>query len=399
MFGVVPKSIWQKMNPADSNNLIEMSSPLLTKTIEDKRYLWLEGTNQYVVLEHKAFTVVEKLINRVLPKTIAIHLETTLLVPFEAALNFVKELEERVLNSSITVQEKSIIELSKVTIPDKFKVITTYRVNNTLIKVSYKGDLEASYIHPKFAHLETETADKETDFEVFTANDKIYLAINNKVKYGWSKEEIHYFQGKFSMEFIQAMYHKEESEWMGVFHASAVSNQQKAVLFLGDSGNGKSTSLALLQKHGFQCMADDFVPVAATNKEVYHFPAAISVKNSSLQTLAPLYPLLNDTKEYHLKRLNKRVRYLPPNYTDTQTHLACKDLVFIKYQKDVALSFSKISKQKAFEQLVPDSWLSPKKENAATFLEWFATLNCYQITYSETNEMVASVTKIFNDDV
>ncbi len=399
MFGVVPKSIWQKMNPADSNNLIEMSSPLLTKTIEDKRYLWLEGTNQYVVLEHEAFSVVEKLINRVLPKTIAIHLETTLSVPFEAALKFVKELEERVLNSSITVQEKSIIELSKVTIPSNFEIITTYRVNSTLIKVSYKGDLEASYIHPKFAHLETETVDKEIDFKVFTANDKVYLAINNKVKYGWSKEEIHYFQGKFSMEFIQAMYHKEESEWMGVFHASAVSNQQKAVLFLGDSGNGKSTSLALLQKHGFQCLADDFVPVAATNKEVYHFPAAISVKNSSLQTLAPLYPLLNDTKEYHLKRLNKRVRYLPPNYTDTQTHLACKDLVFIKYQKDVALSFSKISKQKAFEQLVPDSWLSPKKENAATFLEWFATLNCYQITYSQTNEMVASVTKIFNDDV
>jgi len=376
-----------------------MSSPLLTKTIEDKRYLWLEGTNQYVVLEHEAYSGVEKLINGELAKTIAIHLETTLSVPFEAALKFVKELKERVLNSSITVQEKSIIELSKVTIPDNFKIITTYRVNSALIKVSYKGDLEASYIHPKFAHLETETADKEIDFKVFTANDKIYLAINNKVKYGWSKEEIHYFQGKFSMEFIQAMYHKEESEWMGVFHASAVSNQQKAVLFLGDSGNGKSTSLALLQKHGFQCLADDFVPVAATNKEVYHFPAAISVKNSSLQTLAPLYPLLNDTKEYHLKRLNKRVRYLPPNYTDTQTHLACKDLVFIKYQKDVALSFSKISKQKAFEQLVPDSWLSPKKENAATFLEWFATLNCYQITYSQTNEMVASVSKIFNNDV
>jgi len=49
--------------------------------------------------------------------------------------------------------------------------------------------------------------------------------------------------------------------------------------------------------------------------------------------------------------------------------------------------------------LVPDSWLSPKKENAATFLEWFATLNCYQITYSQTNEMVASVSKIFNNDV
>ena len=376
-----------------------MRSSLLAKTIEDKKYFWLEETNQYVVLEHEAFTVVEKLINGVLPKTIAIHLETTLAVPFEAALKFVKELEERVLKPSIVSQEKSINDLSKVTIPSNFEIITTYRVNNTLIKVSYNSALEASYIHPKFAHLETEISNKEIDFKVFIAKDKIYLVINNKVSYGWPKEEIHYFQGKFSMEFIQAMYHKEESEWMGVFHASAVSNQQKAVLFLGDSGNGKSTSLALLQKHGFQCMADDFVPVAATNKEVYHFPAAISVKNSSLQTLAPLYPILNDTKEYHLKRLNKRVRYLPPNYTDTQTHLACKDLVFIKYQKDVALSFSKMSKQTAFEQLVPDSWLSPKKENATTFLEWFATLNCYQITYSQTNEMVASVTKIFNDNV
>ena len=376
-----------------------MSSPLLTKTIEDKRYLWLEGTNQYVVLEHETFTVLEKLIKGVLPKTIATDLETTLSVPFKAALKFVKELEERFLKSPTRGQEKSINDLSKVTIPSNFKITTTYQVHNTLIKVSYKSDLEASYIHPKFAHLETETSNKETDFKVFIANDKIYLAINNKVKYGWSKKEIHYFQGKFSMEFIQAMYHKEESEWMGVFHASAVSNKQKAVLFLGDSGNGKSTSLALLQKHGFQCMADDFVPIAATNKEVYHFPAAISVKNSSLQTLAPLYPILNDTKEYHLKRLNKSVRYLPPNYTDTQTHLLCKDLVFIKYQKDVALSFTKISKQKAFEQLVPDSWLSPKKENATTFLEWFDTLNCYQITYSQTNEMVASVSKIFNDDL
>ena len=376
-----------------------MSSSLITKTIEGKRYLWLEKTNQYVVLENEVFTVLEKLIKRVLPKTIAIHLEKTFSIPFEEALKFVKELEDQILNSSTKDQEKSISDLSKTTIPSNFEITTTYQVNNTFIKVSYKSDLEASYIHPKFEHLETKKLKKTLEFKVFIANDKIYLVINNKVKYEWPKEEIHYFQGKFSMEFIQAMHDKEESEWMGVFHASAVSNKQKAVLFLGDSGNGKSTSLAILQKHRFLCMADDFVPIVAKNKEVYQFPAAISIKNSSLQTLAPLYPLLNEMKEHHLKLLNKRVRYLPPNYTDNQTHLPCKDLVFIKYHKDAALSFYKISKQKAFEKLVPDSWLSPKKENATSFLAWFATLNCYQITYSQTNEMVASVSKIFNDDV
>ena len=214
-----------------------MSSFLLSKTIEDKRYLWLERTNQYVVLEQEAFTVAEKLIKGETPKTIATHLETTLSVPFEAALKFIKELEDQILNSSTKGQEKSINCLSKITIPSDFEITTTYQVNNTLIKVSYKSDVEASYIHPKFAHLETDKLKKGTDFKVFINHDKIYLVINNKVRYGWSKEEIHYFQGKFSMEFIQAMYHKEESEWMGVFHASAVSNQQKAVLFLGDSGN------------------------------------------------------------------------------------------------------------------------------------------------------------------
>ena len=77
-----------------------MSSSLLSKTIEDKRYLWLERTNQYVVLEQEAFAVAEKLIKGETPETIATHLETTFSVPFEAALKFVKELEDQILNSS-----------------------------------------------------------------------------------------------------------------------------------------------------------------------------------------------------------------------------------------------------------------------------------------------------------
>lgn len=47
------------------------------------------------------------------------------------------------------------------------------------------------------------------------------------------------------------------------------------MLFLGDSGNGKSTSLSLLQANGFTCLADDFVPVDANTKKVYSFPAVI----------------------------------------------------------------------------------------------------------------------------
>ena len=52
---------------------------------------------------------------------------------------------------------------------------------------------------------------------------------------------------------------------------------------------------------------------------------------------------------------------------------------------------------KGFQQLVPDSWLSPKKENAQSFLNWFEGLNCYQLTYSNNEEMIKTITKIFNN--
>jgi hypothetical protein len=155
--------------------------------------------------------------------------------------------------------------------------------------------------------------------------------------------------------------------------------------------------LALLQANGFNCIADDFVPVAIENQEVYRFPAGISVKKNSLETLLPFYPELKDATEFDFKDLHKIVRYIKPNNTDVSPHLPCSDLVFIKYTKNVATSCNKISKIDAFQQLVPDSWLSPRKENAQVFLDWFEHLNCYQLIYSNTDQMVAEVSKLFTD--
>ena len=201
------------------------------------------------------------------------------------------------------------------------------------------------------------------------------------------------------MMMIQNMHQKEEDKWMGVFHASAVSNDKKSVLFLGDSGNGKSTSLALLQANGFTCLADDFVPIDIEKKEVYSFPASISIKKNSIPTLLSLYPELETSTEYHFKTLNKIVRFIKPNNDNFFNHLPCNDLVFIKYEKNSPITFNPISKINAFEQLVPDSWLSPIEENAQIFLNWFENLNCYQLTYSINNEMIATVHKIFNDEL
>jgi hypothetical protein len=255
-------------------------------------------------------------------------------------------------------------------------------------------------VHPKFAHLEVpKKSNHSHTFSVFSKDKVIYLYVNNTFINGWEQKEIHFFQGKFSMEFVQKIHSKEERQWLGIFHASAVSNGKKSILLLGNSGNGKSTSLALLQANGFTCLADDFVPIDSKTKNVYRFPAAISIKKNSLKTLLPLYPELENSVVYHFNELNKTVRFLKPNNTDSLSHLPCKDLVFIKYKKNSVLKCTKVSKITAFQLLVPDSWLSPIKENVELFLEWFTSLNCYQITYSENKKMIATVSKLFTNDL
>lgn len=280
---------------------------------------------------------------------------------------------------------------------------TVHKIHQILTKktsVSSSSGIHTNAIMAYSLHLEVlPQKNPSHTFTVFSQKHCIYFYVDNQFINAWNHKETHFFQGKFSMEFLQKIHQKEESQWLGVFHASAVSNGKKSILFLGDSGNGKSTSLALLQANGFTCLADDFVPVASKTREVYSFPAAISIKKNSLETLLPLYPQLENSAEYHFKGLNKIVRYLKPNNTDFLSHLPCKDLIFIKYEKNSALKYAKLSKAAAFQRLVPDSWLSPIKENAQLFLNWFASLNCYQITYSENEKMLETVSEIFNKDL
>ncbi|MHB0754278.1 hypothetical protein [Polaribacter sp. M15] len=370
----------------------------LYKVVENKTIAWFKNSNEYIVLEHTTAAILKDLDKAIPIAKIAKSLSQKIDVPLEKAKDFIVNLKSEVYDINNTPKEKTDHNNKDVKKPKSYEFVKFYKVNNIIFKVSYLDEKELYYIHPKFAHLTVDaTENYQNEFEVFIDDNYIFLYVNNLYIGAWTSNEVHYFQGKFSMEFIQKIHQKPEEDWMGVFHASAISNGKKSMLFLGDSGNGKSTSLALLQANGFTCLADDFVPIDMEKKKVYSFPASISIKKNSLTTLLPLYPELETSAEFHFKRLNKIVRYLKPNNTDYLQHLPCNDLIFIKYEKDSGLSCKKISKIDAFQQLIPDSWLSPITKNAQIFLDWFDGLNCYQLTYSENEKMIATVSKIFDD--
>lgn len=372
----------------------------LYKTVENKTITWFENSNEYLVLENTTADILKRLSKGISVKEIAEALAKKLAVPLDKTIDFILDLEKKIYEPKNNTKAALINDYRDIEVPKSFNFIKFYKVNNVVFKVSFLSEKELAFVHPKFAHLViNNTSNFDYQFDVFIENNYIFLLVDKELIGAWSRNDIHFFQGKFSMQFIQKIHQKEEDEWMGVFHASAVSNGKKSMLFLGDSGNGKSTSLALLQANDFTCLADDFVPIDIDKKEVYSFPAAISIKKSSLETLLPIYPELATTAEYNFKRLNKIVRYLKPNNTNYFSHLPCNDLVFIKYEKNANLTCKKISKIDAFQQLIPDSWISPKKENAQIFLDWFDALNCYQLTYSNNEEMIKTVSKIFNNEL
>ncbi|WP_341220914.1 hypothetical protein [Polaribacter atrinae] len=379
---------------------MKKQSNFLYSTAEDKTIVWFENSNEYLVLENTTADILKRLSKGISVNEIAEALSKKLSVPLDRTIDFIIDLEKRIYAPHSNKESEIINDYRDIEKPKSFEFIKYYKVNNVVFKVSYLSEKELSLVHPKFAHLVvSDTSKFDYEFDVFINNKFIFLIVDKQLIGAWSRSDIHYFQGKFSMQFIQKIHQKEENQWMGVFHASAVSNEKKSILFLGDSGNGKSTSLALLQTNGFICLADDFVPIDIEKREVYSFPAAISIKKSSLKTLLPIYPELETTAEYNFTRLNKIVRYLKPNNTNYFSHLPCNDLIFIKYKKDAELSCEKISKIDAFQQLIPDSWISPKLENAQVFLDWFSSLNCYRLTYSNNEEMIATVSKIFNNDL
>lgn len=371
---------------------------IILKEIESKSIVWFKMSNSYAIFEKLTAEIITKIDSKIPINVIEDYCFKQIDAPLNKIKDFISEVKKIYENNSMiesNIEREAIIKNA----PIKYYSERKYNINNLIFLLCYETENHELIIHPTFAHLET-TSEKEPNYTYtfFNHKNNILFFKNNIFIGKWHQQESHVFEGKVSMHLLIDIYKKPEKEWMGVFHASAVSNGTDSILFLGDSGNGKSTSLALLNANGYTCIADDFVPID-NQKNIHTYPAAISIKKNSVKTLLSYYPELEKSAEYHFKKLNKTVRFLPPKKIDFEQQLKCKALVFIKYNPEIKLELNSISKVKAFQQIIPDSWISPLEENANIFLDWFIDLPCFQLTYSDNNNMINTVSKLFNNEL
>ena len=258
---------------------MKKENDILIKKIEDRNIVWFQNSNSYLIFENSTTAIIKKLHTEQPISEIENWCCLKFDIPKNLAKKFVNDVVKLVQKQhQIACKTTNTIAINFI-VPNTYKHSKYYLINEVCFLIEFETEFLESLIHPKFAHLEVSKTKTITHhYQIFQNNEQILFLVDGAYIGNWNFKDIHLFQGKFSMQITQHMHQKEAHEWLGVFHASAIENGTNSMLFLGDSGNGKSTSLALLQANGFRCLADDFVPIDAKKQNVYSFPAAISIK-------------------------------------------------------------------------------------------------------------------------
>ena len=208
------------------------------------------------------------------------------------------------------------------------------------------------------------------------------------------KRNYHLLQGKFVMQLLSLIHHKEEEAWLGTFHGSTMSDGKNAVLFVGNSGKGKSTLCALLSANGFELVADDVSPMLYEDRQIYYNPSAISIKEGAFEILQPLIDGFEQIPETLFNTSKGKLKYVPCKAPSNISY-PCKSIIMVNYEKGAETQLKPISEKLLLETLIPESWLSPNPHYAEQFLEWLKSVYFYKLTYSDTKSVVQTVQSHF----
>lgn len=360
------------------------------KISEEDSIVWLKKSNKYLVLNTNTLELIKKK-SSLSSKDFLTLITESLHVDVSIANKINKDISELLLEA----KEFELKQNIKYPNPIKpCQLINYYSFNNTIIKVGFDSEKTKSLIHQKYRHLAINHVNSyDVEYAIFNSGDTLFIYKNNQIVGSWDSTQLHEFQGKFSMELICSFYNKTEHDWMGVFHASTISKNNRSIMFTGDSGNGKSTLVSILMANGYNVIADDFTPVLRTDFKTYCFPSAISIKEKSYNLIEQLYPELKSFNEYYINELKGNVKYLPPISKETSAN--CSSVIWVKYTEGKESSMKKVSIQDALKKILPDAWISNKEVNANAFLKWIEKTTFYELNYSDNNKLIDIINSYF----
>ncbi|WP_344714653.1 hypothetical protein [Winogradskyella damuponensis] len=270
-----------------------------------------------------------------------------------------------------------------------------YNFEGKTIQIYYNSELVLKTVHPALAYCCIKSSDVAlATFDIYLKDEDLYLFKNECLISRVSKHDYHLIQGKFIMQLLCTLHDKQESDWICTFHGSTITDGNSSILFIGESGKGKSTLCALLAANGFDLLADDVSPLLSKDKHIYYNPLAISIKKGAFNVLEPI---VSDFDSLPLVKFNKTkgdLKYIPCE-KPKNNHYPCHAIILVNYKPKAGTSLEKVSVKTILETIIPESWLSPNPKHAKQFLDWLTDIDMYQLTYSNTKSVTTEISKLF----
>ncbi|WP_411893493.1 hypothetical protein [Winogradskyella sp. A2] len=276
----------------------------------------------------------------------------------------------------------------------KRHILKQYVIKDKTIQIYFDSELVLKSIHPALAHLESNNIRAQSTFDVYLKNEHLHLFKDSKLIKKVPQTQHHLIQGKFLMLLLCSLYENDESDWIGTLHGSTITNEESSLLFAGKSGKGKSTLCAILASHGYKLLADDVSPLLSETLNIYYNPAAVSIKKGAFPTFNAMIDNFDTLPSIEYNKTKGALKYVPLPSPE-KSHYPCKAIVLVNYLENTKTILEKATIEAVLETLIPDSWLSPKSQHAKQFLDWLETLDLYELTYSDTNDMLEQVSQLF----
>jgi len=353
--------------------------------------------------------------------------------------------------------KKEIVNQNKVEAEDKIKAKAAEekrkyyehlcRIGGKTILFRYGDEVMEGVFRPLFEQFELIKVKAETkakisgetgeSIELFSRKDAWCIGINGVEVHSFPEEDWEHFHGAVYTELLNLLHGKKLEEWMGVFHAAAVVQEKKgrrdegtlrrrdleterlrdgemeglrdeemeglrdeeagenqALIFLGESGAGKSTVAAILMAQGYRVLTDDFLPVGIPKNAVnntpliYPMPAAISVKKNAIPILLPWYPEMEEEAIFAAEE-EEYETYLPlSGNAGDLSPIPAKAIFFIKYDPTVDFRLTRESNLERMNAFLKQSWIANNTAAAEAFLKWYFSLPVYSLVYSDAEKLI-----------
>ncbi len=372
---------------------------IVEKEIDKTHTVWFGGTRSFVMLEEPASFVFYNYMEGISARKIKEQCKSRYGSIEADTSGFVDEM----LSYFELLENPGNREYLELKHPGEFPLVffseKTYCAKGISFRIKYQTGYTQDVIHKLIAHLETCHTGPVCHEIALLQNKGIFsLYHNGEWISSFPISDAGHFSGGAIKLLYSILHGKGYNDWLMTVHASGVEKDGASVLFPAATGRGKSTLAALLNAHGYNLISDDLIALD-TEGEAFGIPAAVSVKQGSVNVLSPFYGNLGPAGTERSPS-GKKVRYLPAHrdFTPGKGYRA-KAFVFVNYNCEKPFCFRELDRKEALPKMLKEAWINPQKEKISRFFDLVCQFRFYELTYCETGLALEAVGSLFRQGV